>query len=142
MLQKPRDIIFQIDLTQPAFGTLKVLREELVPDFGKHFLYLVAITIGRTTFHDPDTSLLSDYLACEDEDPSIFAVRTTGTLLIHANTLTNKQRLALIDSAGQTAWGHLRFRKNGESPELLEGADYEWLGHFNFVVPEIRIVAE
>jgi hypothetical protein len=142
MLQKPRDIIFQIDLTQPAFGVLRVLREELVPDFGQHFLYLVAITIGKTTINEPDTSLMSDYLASEDEDPKIFAVRTTGTLNIHADTLTNKQRLSLIDSAGQTAWGHLRFRKNGESPELLEDADYEWLGHFNFVVPEIRIVAD
>jgi hypothetical protein len=142
MLQKPRDIIFQIDLTQPAFGTLKVLREELAPDFGTYYLYLVAFTIGKTTFRDPETSLMTDYLAREDDDPSIFAVRTTGTLNIHADTLTKKQRLALIDSAGQTAWGHLRFRKNGESPELLEDADYEWLGHFNFVVPEIRIVAD
>jgi hypothetical protein len=142
MLQKPKDIIFQIDLQHPAFGTLKVIREELFPDFGTYCLYLVAFTIGRTTIHEPDTSLMSDYLACEDEDVSVFAVRTTGTLLIHSDTLTNKQRLALIDSAGQTAWGHMRFRKNGESPELLEGADYRWAGHYNFVIPEIRIVAD
>lgn len=55
---------------------------------------------------------------------------------------TRQERQALLDAVGQPVQARLKFRENGDSPALREGADFKWIRPCLLAIKRAKLVKD
>lgn len=120
-------------------GRVRVLRKGL--DLGSHYIYLDAISLqsgsSTLTIQQPNTSQMSEFW--NDDGDGVFTVGVSEQILVHPDIMSLNERSQLLRSVGRIGTATLSFRKDGDSPALVEGRDFEVLAPHRIELQAVRL---